>query len=124
MRFLVIDDSATMRRIVVNSLTRIGFTDVIEAADGREGLAAFDGSCRFVIADWAAPNVAGDGFIRAVRSRRDGSDVPILMIATRKNRGDVATAIAAGATDAIMKPFSPSLLREKIEQLSAMGKTS
>jgi two-component system chemotaxis response regulator CheY len=118
MRFLVIDQSATMRRIVVNSLHRIGFDDVVEAIDGRQALRIFDASCAFVIADWAAPEVAGDGFVRTVRARSVGATVPILMVTTRKARKEVPAAIEAGVSDAIVKPFTPRLLKEKIEVLS------
>ena len=59
MKFLVIDDSATMRRIVVNSLQRIGFTDITEAVDGKEALSKFDSSIGFIITDWNMPNLGG-----------------------------------------------------------------
>jgi two-component system chemotaxis response regulator CheY len=123
-RFLVIDDSATMRSIVVNSLGRIGFEDVVEARDGLEGLRLFDPSCGFVITSWTAPNVAGNGFVRSVRARTEGAHVPILMTTTKKARTDVAAARLAGVSDAILKPFTPSGLREKIAELSRMREAS
>ena len=55
MKFLVVDDSATMRRIVVNSLQRIGFEQCVEASDGSEALETFDSSIDFVITDWNMP---------------------------------------------------------------------
>ena len=69
MRFLVVDDSSTMRRIVVNSLQRIGFTDAVEAGDGEEALAKFDASVKFVITDWNMPNMTGTELARALRER-------------------------------------------------------
>ena len=75
MKFLVVDDSSTMRRIVVNSLQRIGFTDVVEAGDGQEALDRFDASMRFVITDWNMPNMTGTEFARALRDAwRAGAD--------------------------------------------------
>jgi two-component system chemotaxis response regulator CheY len=124
MRFLVIDDSATMRSIVVNSLGRIGFEDVVEASDGLAGLELFDPSCSFVITSWTAPNVAGDGFVRSVRARVDGAAVPILMTTTKKGRTDVPAARLAGVSDAILKPFTPSGLGAKIAELSRMREAS
>ena len=124
MRFLVIDDSATMRRIVVNSLGRIGFDDVIEAGDGLEGLSLFDQSCAFVITSWTTPNVAGEGFVRTVRSRREGAQVPILMTTTKKARTDVSDARLAGVSDAIVKPFTPTALGAKIAELSRVREIS
>jgi two-component system chemotaxis response regulator CheY len=121
MKFLVIDDSATMRRIVVNSLQRIGFTDVVEAGDGVEGLKAFDASVGFVITDWNMPNMSGIEFVRALRGRPDGASVPVLMVTTRSVKEDIVAAIEAGVSNYIVKPFTPQVLKEKIDQLSAAG---
>jgi two-component system chemotaxis response regulator CheY len=115
MRFLVVDDSATMRRIVVNSLQRIGFTDVVEAEDGDDALARFDGSVGFVITDWNMPNVNGLDFARALRAR--GESVPILMVTTRSVREDIVAAVEAGVNNYIVKPFTPQVLKDKIDAL-------
>lgn len=117
MRFLVVDDSATMRRIVVNSLQRIGYSDVVEAADGVEGLKAFNESVGFVITDWNMPNLSGVDFARALRA--DGASVPVLMVTTRSVKEDIVAAIDAGVSSYIVKPFTPQVLKEKIEQLVA-----
>jgi two-component system chemotaxis response regulator CheY len=121
MKFLVIDDSATMRRIVVNSLQRIGFTDVVEAGDGVEALKAFDASVGFVITDWNMPNMSGIEFVRALRARPDGASVPVLMVTTRSVKEDIVAAIEAGVSNYIVKPFTPQVLKEKIDQLSGAG---
>ena len=121
MKFLVIDDSATMRRIVVNSLQRIGFTDVVEAGDGVEALKAFDASMGFVITDWNMPNMSGIEFVRALRARPDGASVPVLMVTTRSVKEDIVAAIEAGVSNYIVKPFTPQVLKEKIDQLSGAG---
>ena len=73
MKFLVVDDSATMRRIVINSLQRIGFADTVEAGDGQEALAKFDSSIGFIITDWNMPNMSGTEFTKALRTRPDGA---------------------------------------------------
>jgi two-component system, chemotaxis family, chemotaxis protein CheY len=121
MKFLVIDDSATMRRIVVNSLQRIGFTEVVEAGDGVEALKAFDASVGFVITDWNMPNMSGIEFVRALRARPDGASVPVLMVTTRSVKEDIVAAIEAGVSNYIVKPFTPQVLKEKIDQLSGAG---
>ncbi len=92
MKFLVVDDSATMRRIVVNSLQRIGFTNCVEAADGVEALARFDSSIAFVITDWNMPNMSGTELVQALRQRDDGRTVPVLMVTARSVREDIITA--------------------------------
>ncbi len=121
MKFLVVDDSATMRRIVVNSLSRIGFGDCVEAADGAEGLAQFDASVDFVITDWNMPNVSGLEFVKALRAKAEGSKVPILMVTTRSVREDIVLAAQAGVNNYIVKPFTPQVLKEKIEQVLGSG---
>jgi two-component system chemotaxis response regulator CheY len=121
MKFLIIDDSATMRRIVVNSLQRIGITDVVEASDGREALGRFDSSVGFIITDWNMPNMAGVDFARAVRARDDGKTVPILMMTTRSLREDIITALEAGVNNYVVKPFTPQVLKEKIDALVMAG---
>jgi two-component system chemotaxis response regulator CheY len=121
MKFLIIDDSATMRRIVVNSLQRIGVTDVVEAADGREALNKFDSSVGFIITDWNMPNMAGVDFARAIRARDDGKTVPILMMTTRSLREDIITALESGVNNYVVKPFTPQVLKEKIDALLTAG---
>jgi two-component system, chemotaxis family, chemotaxis protein CheY len=117
MKFLVVDDSATMRRIVVNSLQRIGYTDCVEAADGVEALARFNSSITFVITDWNMPNMSGPELVQALRQRDDGRSVPVLMVTARSAREDIVTALEAGVSNYIVKPFTPQVLKEKIESL-------
>ncbi|MBA4159994.1 MAG: response regulator [Gemmatimonadetes bacterium] len=119
MKFLVVDDSATMRRIVINSLQRIGFTSVVEAGDGEEALERFDSSVEFVITDWNMPNMSGIDFARALRARPDGQNVPILMVTTRSVREDILAAVQAGVNNYVVKPFTPQVLKEKIDQVVA-----
>jgi len=117
MKFLVVDDSATMRRIVVNSLRRIGFEDCVEAGDGVEALDTFDSSVEFVITDWNMPNMGGLDFVRALRARDDGKEIPILMVTTRSVREDIVQAAQAGVNNYVVKPFTPQILKEKIDQV-------
>jgi two-component system chemotaxis response regulator CheY len=104
-----------MRRIIVNSLQRIGYTDCVEAADGREALDKFDASIGFVITDWNMPNLSGIDFSRTLRSRPDGKTIPILMVTTRSVREDIVAAVEAGVNNYIVKPFTPQVLKEKID---------
>jgi two-component system chemotaxis response regulator CheY len=117
MKFLVVDDSATMRRIVINSLQRIGFSETVEAGDGQEALAKFDSSVKFVITDWNMPNMSGTEFTKVLRSRPDGASVPVLMVTARSVREDILTAMEAGVNNYIVKPFTPQVLKEKIDAL-------
>jgi two-component system chemotaxis response regulator CheY len=117
MKFLVVDDSATMRRIIVNSLQRIGYTECVEAADGGEALDKFTGDVGFVITDWNMPTMSGVDFVRALRQRADGKETPVLMVTTRSVREDIVAAISAGVNNYVVKPFTPQVLKEKIDSL-------
>ena len=119
MKFLVVDDSSTMRRIVVNSLQRIGFAECVEASDGREALALFDPSVKFVITDWNMPNMTGTELAKALRAR--GEQVPILMVTARSVREDIIEAMEAGVNNYIVKPFTPQILKEKIDALMSVA---
>ena len=115
MRFLIVDDSATMRRILVNSLQRIGFTDCVEAEDGLQALEKFTPDISFVITDWNMPTMSGIQFARTLRGHANGKTVPILMVTTRSAREDIAAAVEAGVSGYLVKPFTPQMLKEKID---------
>jgi two-component system chemotaxis response regulator CheY len=117
MKFLVIDDSATMRRIIVNSLQRIGYTDCVEAGDGVEALRVFTPDIGVIITDWNMPGMTGVDFVRALRERPDGKAVPVLMVTTRSIKQDIVQAVQAGVNNYIVKPFTPQILKEKIDSL-------
>ena len=121
MKFLVVDDSSTMRRIVVNSLQRIGFADTVEAGDGKEALEKFDETVKFVITDWNMPNMTGTELAKALREREDGRQVPILMVTARSVRDDIIEAMEAGVNNYIVKPFTPQILKEKIDALLSVA---
>ena len=121
MKFLVVDDSSTMRRIVVNSLQRIGFGETVEAGDGKEALDKFDPSVKFVITDWNMPNMTGTELAKALREREDGKQVPILMVTARSVREDIIEAMEAGVNNYIVKPFTPQILKEKIDALMSVA---
>jgi len=117
MKFLVVDDSATMRRIVINSLQRIGYEDTVEAGDGKEALSQYTAAIGCVITDWNMPNMNGLELVRALRGRPDGQNVPILMVTTRSVREDILAAIEAGVNNYIVKPFTPQVLKEKLDSV-------
>jgi two-component system chemotaxis response regulator CheY len=117
MKFLIVDDSATMRRIVANSLQRIGFQEFEEAGNGVEALAAFNDSFDFVITDWNMPNMGGLDFVKALREKPEGKSVPVLMVTTRSVKEDILQAAQAGVNNYVVKPFTPQVLKEKIDQV-------
>ena len=115
MKFLVVDDSITMRRIIINALQRIGYNDVVEATDGTEALERLDQSIGFIITDWNMPNMSGVEFARAVRGTLVGSSLPILMVTTRAAREDIIAAMDAGVNNYILKPFNAATHNTNLE---------
>ncbi|CUS93368.1 chemotaxis response regulator CheY [Candidatus Kryptonium thompsonii] len=117
-RFLVVDDSPTMRRIVINALKNIGYTDIVEAEDGKDALAKlYAERIDFIITDWNMPNMGGLELTKAVRSDANFANIPILMVTTRAMKEDVLEALQARVNNYIVKPFTPQILKEKIEQI-------
>jgi two-component system chemotaxis response regulator CheY len=108
-----------MRRIIINALQRVGYPDTVEAIDGQDALAKFDPAIGFIITDWNMPNMSGLEFARAVRANPDYQSIPILMVTTRGAREDIVAAVEAGVNNYILKPFTPSVLKEKIDRLLA-----
>jgi two-component system chemotaxis response regulator CheY len=117
MKCLVVDDSATMRRIVINALKTIGYQDTVEAADGREALARCDASIQMVITDWNMPNMGGLELVQHLRSDPNTARIPILMVTTRSLKEDIVQALEAGINNYILKPFTPQVLKEKLDQV-------
>jgi two-component system, chemotaxis family, chemotaxis protein CheY len=114
-KVLVVDDSGTMRKIVVRALNNVGFTDTVEAGDGVEALAAFQShQIGLVMTDWNMPNKSGLELTKDIRAL--GSKVPIFMITTEAEKDRVVEAIQSGVTDYLMKPFTQDVLQEKLQK--------
>ncbi len=118
MKFLVVDDFSTMRRIVKNLLKELGFTNVQEAEDGVEGLhklrsEAFD----FVVSDWNMPNMTGIDMLRAIRADETLKHLPVLMVTAEAKRENIIEAAQAGASGYVVKPFTAGTLDEKLKKI-------
>ncbi len=108
-----------MRKIIIRSLNAVGITDVVEAADGVLGFAAFqEHNFTLVMTDWNMPNKTGLDLTNDIRAT--GSTVPIFMVTTEGEKSRVLEAIRAGITDYLIKPFSADSLREKLEKYVAV----
>jgi two-component system chemotaxis response regulator CheY len=114
MKFLIVDDSKTMRRIIKNSLKQIGFEDTIEAENGKEALKIYMDS-DIILTDWNMPEMDGLEFVKRVRAQ--DKNIPILMVTTKASNDDIVEAIKNGVNNYIVKPFTPQTLKEKIESL-------
>ncbi len=119
LKFLVVDDSVTMRRIVVNSLKNLGFNDYVEAGDGEEAFAKLqeDSSINFVITDWNMPNMSGLELSKKIRSTPEFENLPIMMVTTRGVKEDIVDALKAKVNNYVVKPFTPQILKQKIDQI-------
>ena len=118
MKILVVDDSLTMRKIIVNSLTRLGFKEVVEADNGKKAFETLSngGGADLILTDWNMPEMSGLELIQAVRG--SGNEVlkktPVLMITTNSAKEEVVEALKAGVNNYLVKPFTPETLKEKI----------
>jgi two-component system, chemotaxis family, chemotaxis protein CheY len=119
MKCLVVDDSATMRRIVVNALKSVGMAEVAEAGDGQEALGKCDAAIDLVVTDWNMPVLGGLELVKALRANPATAKLPILMVTTRGTKEDILQAVEAGVNNYILKPFTPQLLKEKIDAVMA-----
>ncbi len=124
MKCLVVDDSATMRRIVINALKSIGYGNVVEAGDGREALEHCDPSIDLVVTDWNMPVMGGLEFVRHLRARPATAKLPIIMVTTRSVKEDILQAVEAGVSSYILKPFTPQALKEKIDHVVSLASGS
>ena len=118
MRALVIDDSRAMRRIVSGILEGLGF-QVNQAGHGREGLDVLDSGWvpELVCVDWNMPVMDGLTFIKTVRRRDDLRGIPLMMVTTESEQGQIVRALAAGAHEYVIKPFTDEVIAEKLALL-------
>ena len=117
MKILVVDDSMTMRRIIIKNLKDLGHTDVLQAEDGKKGLAQLaTGGVELVITDWNMPGINGLEMSRKIRAgEAPDKDVPILMVTTNSADGDVVEAMKVGVNNFLGKPMTTVQLKEKIQ---------
>jgi two-component system chemotaxis response regulator CheY len=117
MKILVVDDSSTMRRIIVNTLGRLGYKDVVQAADGVEAWEALQANpdIGVVITDWNMPNMNGLELVKKIRAQDKYKAMPIIMVTTEGGKKEVIIALKAGVNNYIVKPFTPQVLKEKLE---------
>ncbi|KIS45735.1 chemotaxis response regulator CheY [Kosakonia radicincitans] len=118
LRFLVVDDFSTMRRIVRNLLKDLGFNNVEEAEDGLDALnklraTTFD----FVISDWNMPNMDGLQLLTEIRNDAAFSKMPVLMVTAEAKKENIIAAAQAGASGYVVKPFTAATLEEKLNKI-------
>jgi two-component system chemotaxis response regulator CheY len=118
MRFLIIDDSVTMRRIIANILARLGYPEVVHAANGREALDRLAAeTVDVVITDWYMPEMNGLDFVKTLRNTPATSHIPIVIVTANAASDDIQHALELGVKGYILKPFTVETMKDKIDAL-------
>jgi two-component system, chemotaxis family, chemotaxis protein CheY len=118
LRFLVVDDFSTMRRIVKNLLHELGYPNVQEADDGQSALPMLkSGGFDFLVTDWNMPGMPGLDLLKAVRADPALAKMPVLMLTAEAKREQIIEAAQAGVNGYVIKPFTAITLKEKIEKI-------
>ena len=117
-KFLVVDDFSTMRRIVRNLLKELGYTQAEEAEDGAVALQKLKGGgFDFVVSDWNMPNMDGLQLLQAVRADPALKHLPVLMITAEAKKENIIAAAQSGANGYIVKPFTAGTLNDKLVKI-------
>ncbi len=107
-----------MRRIIKNTLQKLGFETILEAGNGVEALEVMSkNKVDMIVTDWNMPEMDGLTFVKAVRAKDEYKDLPILMITTEAAKEDILTALRSGVNNYVVKPFTPETLQEKVFKL-------
>ncbi|HXS28024.1 MAG TPA: chemotaxis response regulator CheY [Steroidobacteraceae bacterium] len=118
LKFLVVDDFSTMRRIIKNLLHELGYRNVTEADDGTTALPMLqEGDVDFLITDWNMPGMAGLDLLKAVRSDPKLAKLPVLMLTAEAKREQIVEAAQAGVSGYVIKPFTAETLKEKLDKI-------
>ena len=120
LKFLIVDDFSTMRRIVKNLLQELGYSDITEADDGNTALPLLKaGAFEFLITDWNMPGMPGLDLLKAVRADTKLAKLPVLMLTAEAKREQIIEAAQAGVSGYVIKPFTAVTLKEKIDKILA-----
>jgi len=118
MNILVVDDFSTMRRIVKNLLSEIGFNNISEADDGKTALPILErGGIDFLVTDWNMPGMPGIDLLKAVRANPELASLPVLMVTAEAKREQIMEAAQAGVNGYVVKPFTADTLKEKVDKV-------
>lgn len=120
LRFLVVDDYSTMRRIIKNLLQGLGFSNITEAENGNMALPILKaGNIDFVITDWNMPEMPGLDLLKAIRADEQLKKLPVLMVTAEAKREQIVEAAQAGVSGYVVKPFTAEVLKQKLDKILA-----
>lgn len=118
MKILIVDDFSTMRRIIKNTLRQIGFSNVVEADDGKRAVTILDtDKIDLIISDWNMAEMTGIELLRHVRGSDIYKDTPFLMVTAEAQQQNIIEAVQAGVSNYVVKPFTADVIQEKIQQI-------
>lgn len=117
-KVLVVDDFATMRRIVKNILTQLGYKNIIEADDGTTAMTVLkQEKIDLIISDWNMPKMTGLDLLKNVRANPDWAKTPFIMVTAEAQQDNIILAVKAKVSQYIVKPFTAETLGEKINKV-------
>ena len=120
-KFLIVDDFGTMRKIVKKALSDLGYVNSVEAVDGQNAYQLLLDHAKtpepfdFVISDWNMPNMAGIDLLKKCREEDPFKKIPFMLVTAESEQSQILEAVKAGVTDYVIKPFSPAMLKTKLE---------
>ena len=117
-KILIVDDIASMRKIVTDSLFQIGFSNLVEAKDGENALKTLKvNKIDLILCDWNMPKMTGIELLKAVRNDEKLKHIPFIMITAEGRKENILDAIKTGVSNYIVKPFNTEALKTKIESV-------
>ena len=115
---LIVDDFATMRRIIKGVLKQLGFSNLVEAVDGENALEELrKGKIDLIVSDWNMPNMTGLELLKIVRADKNLKNIPFLMVTAEGQKESVLKAVQAGVSNYIVKPFTPETFNAKLQKI-------
>ena len=119
MKALVVDDSVTMRKMLVQFLLQVGIDDCVMAIDGKDALVKLseNSDVDLILCDWNMPNMSGMELLTTIRKSANKSEKKFIMVTSEGDQMHVVEAIKGGANNYIIKPFNPAEVIKKIESV-------
>jgi len=116
MKIMIVDDSSTMRRILKNCLTKMNYENIVEAGDGLEAQLVLEQNkdVELALVDWNMPNMTGYELLQVMKGNDEYKNIKVIMVTTESEKTNVVMAIKAGASNYVIKPFTPEIIAEKI----------
>ena len=117
-KVLCVDDFATMRRILKNTLKQLGFRNIEEADDGLTALEALkENKYDLIISDWNMPKMSGLDLLKTVRGMSEYKNIPFMMVTAEAQKQNVIEAVGAGVSNYVVKPFTAESIAEKLNKI-------